>query len=232
MERGRDPATSNRHRRPVTGVRTRRKPSGITFSDLLSLCGRQDNALGHHAITHEVPSAIRSLRASATIKALSFWNATKRQANWIMPRRPEHPVELIEGLRAAFVPTAVGLASGHMASGHPYSSTHVPARDSTSIRAQNSPSQTQAVTRPPCRRPQRHSGEARNGPAMKVCRRAQRTTLLLNDTQVRELVRWLLTLARLGRWLRHAGEEHDASEMIRKTTEAWELSRNLASIRA
>ena len=90
-----------------------------------------------------------------------------------MPRRPEHPVELIEGLRAAFVATAVGLASGHMASGHPYSSTDVLARESTSIRAQNRPSQTQAVTRPPRRRPQRHSGEARNGPAMKVCRRAQ-----------------------------------------------------------
>ena len=39
----------------------------MTFSRLPSLCGPEDDALGHHAIAHEVPQGIRSLRAKATI---------------------------------------------------------------------------------------------------------------------------------------------------------------------
>jgi hypothetical protein len=51
----RDPATSNRHRRPVACVRTGPKLSGVAFNVLRSLCWTQTNALRHHAIADEVP---------------------------------------------------------------------------------------------------------------------------------------------------------------------------------
>ena len=53
-ETRRDPATSNRHRRPVTSGRTRPKLLGA-FSDLRSLCRPQNDAVRHHALPHETP---------------------------------------------------------------------------------------------------------------------------------------------------------------------------------
>jgi hypothetical protein len=51
----RDPATSNRHRRPVAmGGRGRNRQ--VSFSNNLpSMCGTKKNALGHRAIANEVP---------------------------------------------------------------------------------------------------------------------------------------------------------------------------------
>ena len=51
----RDPATSNRHRRPVACVRTGPKLSGVAFNVLRSPCWTQNDALRHHAIADEVP---------------------------------------------------------------------------------------------------------------------------------------------------------------------------------
>ena len=50
-------ATSNRHRRPVTGVRTGAETVKMFLSEspLPSVCGTENDALGHHAIAHEAP---------------------------------------------------------------------------------------------------------------------------------------------------------------------------------
>ncbi len=50
----RDSATSNRHRRPVTSVRTSRNCRGA-FSVLRSLCRTQNNAIRDNALPHEPP---------------------------------------------------------------------------------------------------------------------------------------------------------------------------------
>jgi hypothetical protein len=57
----RDPATSNRHRRPVAmGGRGRNRE--VSFSNSLpSVCGTKKNALGHHAIADEVPERDQKL---------------------------------------------------------------------------------------------------------------------------------------------------------------------------
>ena len=54
METRRDPATSNRHRRPVTSERTGPKLSGA-FNNLRLLRRAQNDAVRHHALTHEPP---------------------------------------------------------------------------------------------------------------------------------------------------------------------------------
>ena len=54
METRRDPATSNRHRRPVTSRRTGPKLSGV-FSDLRLLRRAQNDTVRHHALSHESP---------------------------------------------------------------------------------------------------------------------------------------------------------------------------------
>src|SRR6516225_1155913 len=56
----RDPATSNRHRRPVTSGRTGPKLSGV-FSDLRSLRRAQNDAIWHHALSHEPPQSDQKL---------------------------------------------------------------------------------------------------------------------------------------------------------------------------
>ena len=55
-----DPATSNRHRRPVTSGRTGPKLSGV-FSDLRSLRWAQNDAFWHHALSHEPPKGDQKL---------------------------------------------------------------------------------------------------------------------------------------------------------------------------
>jgi hypothetical protein len=50
----RDSATSNRHRRPATSVRTSRNCRGA-FSALRSLCRTQNNAIRDNALPHEPP---------------------------------------------------------------------------------------------------------------------------------------------------------------------------------
>ena len=57
----RDPATSNRHRRPVACVRTGPKLSGVAFNVLRSLRWTQNDALRHHAIADEVPERDQQL---------------------------------------------------------------------------------------------------------------------------------------------------------------------------
>ena len=59
-ESPRDPATSNRHRRPVTSGRTGPKLSGV-FSDLRSLRRAQNEAFWHHALSHEPPKGDQKL---------------------------------------------------------------------------------------------------------------------------------------------------------------------------
>jgi hypothetical protein len=51
------PATSNRHRRPVSGVRTGAETVKMFLSEspLSSVCGTENDALRHHAIAHEAP---------------------------------------------------------------------------------------------------------------------------------------------------------------------------------
>jgi hypothetical protein len=56
----RDPATSNRHRRPVTSGRTGPKLSSV-FSDLRSLRWAQNDAIWHHALSHEPPQGDQKL---------------------------------------------------------------------------------------------------------------------------------------------------------------------------
>src|SRR6266852_3050995 len=56
----RDPATSNRHRRPVTSGRTGPKLSGV-FSDLRSLRRAQYDAVRHHALPHQPPQGDQKL---------------------------------------------------------------------------------------------------------------------------------------------------------------------------
>ena len=53
-ETRRDPATSNRHRRPVTSGRTGPKLL-VSFSNLRSLCRPQNDAIRYHALPHEAP---------------------------------------------------------------------------------------------------------------------------------------------------------------------------------
>ena len=52
---------------------------------LPSVCRTKDDALGQHAIAHEVPQGDQQLNHFA--KVLSFWNLTKRHASWIIPHR-------------------------------------------------------------------------------------------------------------------------------------------------
>ena len=59
-ESPRDPATSNRHRRPVTSGRTGPKLSGA-FSDLRSLRRAQNDAVRHHALPHQPPQGDQKL---------------------------------------------------------------------------------------------------------------------------------------------------------------------------
>src|SRR6266699_5715036 len=59
-ESPRDPATSNRHRRPVTSGRTGPKLSGA-LSDLRSLRRAQNDAVRHHALSHQPPQGNQKL---------------------------------------------------------------------------------------------------------------------------------------------------------------------------
>jgi hypothetical protein len=59
-ESPRDPATSNRHRRPVTGGRAGPKLSGA-FSDLRSLRRAHNDAVRHHALPHQPPQGDQKL---------------------------------------------------------------------------------------------------------------------------------------------------------------------------
>src|SRR5437660_11500603 len=56
----RDSATSNRHRRPVTSVRTSRNCRGA-FSVLRSLCRTQHDAIRDTALPHEPPQGAQQL---------------------------------------------------------------------------------------------------------------------------------------------------------------------------
>src|SRR5258708_28251084 len=73
----RDPATSNRHRRPVTSGRTGPKLSGV-FSDLRSFRRAQNHAIWHPPLAHDPPTDDHKLA---------------RQTHHHAP--PRHPVTLL-----------------------------------------------------------------------------------------------------------------------------------------
>ena len=95
----RDPATSNRHRRPVASVWTGPKLSGVLSARSLHCAERRATPSGTTPSRTKCQSAISSLRARATImvlreprafsvraryhcaRALLFWNMRKRHAN-------------------------------------------------------------------------------------------------------------------------------------------------------
>ena len=58
---GRDPATSNCHRRPIAKRANRARSCHGASAILPSVCGTQGDALGHHAIADEVPQGDQEL---------------------------------------------------------------------------------------------------------------------------------------------------------------------------
>src|SRR5882757_5324447 len=114
----RDPATSNRHRRPVISVRVGPKLSGV-FGDLRSLRRAQNDAIWHHAVSHKPPQGDQKLARqghdqglASTAGVLGAGSKPLRQGTVLLkyeksPRQLDHapPNSSIARTRQSFLTT-------------------------------------------------------------------------------------------------------------------------------
>src|SRR5271168_5487708 len=111
------PAASNRHRRPVTSGRTGPKLSGV-FSVLRSLRRAQNDAIWHHALSHEPPQGDQKLARqghdhglASTAGVLGAGSKPLRQGTVLLeheksPRQLDHasPNSSVARTRQPFLP--------------------------------------------------------------------------------------------------------------------------------